>query len=176
MGSTSTRSICESGLTRSRPIQLTGSVIVLIATVRIALRIVSRKSKRGSLSRPPTGKDTRMSPRESRISATARLSGRPALARAVPSLGAARTTWSRLSWTSARAVEGVVPNAPLDADRHQPLGGLPREGAHQVRVRARRVQPAELAAQIEHERSPDGPDGPAQRENRSRPACPVRSI
>ncbi len=107
-GSTWIRSIRESGVNCTRPIQLTGSVMALMATERTAPQIASRKSKRGSLRRPPTGKDRLMSPRRSFINVVIRPSGKPIRAWASSWL-AARTSCRRLSRTSVRA-ESVSPS------------------------------------------------------------------
>jgi hypothetical protein len=77
IGSTSMRSMRESALNRTRPIQLTGAAMAFTAMFRIVLQMASLKSKRGSLSRPLTGRVTRMSPRESFMSETSIPRGNP---------------------------------------------------------------------------------------------------
>ena len=93
IGSISTRWIRESDPTWTRPIQLTGAAIALTATFRTVLQRASLISKRGSLSRPPTGSDSRISPRRSFISATIMPRGSPMRACA-PSPPPARATSS----------------------------------------------------------------------------------
>ena len=91
IGLTSIRSMRESLLICTRPIQLTGSAIALIATERTALQIASLKSNFGSPSLPPTGNATLMSPRLSFISEVSMPSGNPMRFSAV-SCGLARTS------------------------------------------------------------------------------------